>query len=177
MPFTDDPLVVEQVDAKLWKVREQITYHGERDVFAVTPGSCTDFASVPRLVVWLIPTYGIYTKSAILHDYLLRERVVSRRDADGIFRRSLHEQGVSVPRRRLMWAGVRLGSRMDGASVGEWLVFALVAVLAVAFVAVPALAVQVFLLIFWLIELLFWVVDLGPGQVRAPRPKPQFRSA
>ena len=44
MPFTDDPLVVEQVDAKFWNVREQITYHGERDVFTIPPRSCTDFA-------------------------------------------------------------------------------------------------------------------------------------
>jgi hypothetical protein len=30
----------------------------------------TDLASVPRLLTWLVPRYGTYTKAAVLHDYL-----------------------------------------------------------------------------------------------------------
>lgn len=40
---------------------------------------------------------GVYTRSAILHDYLLQTGVVPVRDADGLFRRSMRELGVSCP--------------------------------------------------------------------------------
>jgi hypothetical protein len=30
----------------------------------------TDLASVPRSLTWLVPRYGMYTKAAVLHDYL-----------------------------------------------------------------------------------------------------------
>ena len=57
-----------------------------------------------------------------------------------------------------MWAGVRLASRMSNADVKQWLAFLVVAPLGLAFVAVPALVVQVFLILFWVIELAFWLV-------------------
>lgn len=30
----------------------------------------TDLASAPRILTWLLPGYGKYTKAAVLHDYL-----------------------------------------------------------------------------------------------------------
>lgn len=115
MPFLPDSRVlVEALDAVRWRLAETLVYEGEVDRFVVPAGYVTDFATVPRIAVWLIPRFGNYTRAAILHDWLLTDALpagmVTARDADGIFRRVLRELGVPVSRRSLMWVGVRLGS-------------------------------------------------------------------
>lgn len=176
MPFLDGEVVVRQVDETSWEVCRPVVYAGRTDTFTVPTGFRTDFASVPRMVVWLLPTYGLYTRSAILHDYLLAERTVSRADADGLFRRSMRELGVSGPRRWMMWSAVRAASRMQGATGGEWLAFVLVAVPSLAFVAVPALTVQVFLVLFWFVELLAWGLARAAGRPRSRPAVPLWTS-
>ena len=113
MPF-DSVLVVRRTSDQLWEVVEPLVYRGRRDTFVVPDGFLTDFASVPRVVVWLIPRFGRYTPAAVLHDWLvtagLITGVVSSRDADGLFRRVLQELGVPPVRRWLMWCGVRWGA-------------------------------------------------------------------
>lgn len=58
-------------------------------------------------------------------------------------------------------AAVRRIYGMRSAIKAEWLAFAVVVPLALLLVAVPALAVQVFLLLSWLVELLAWAVGGG----------------
>uniref|UniRef100_UPI002454BD7F DUF1353 domain-containing protein n=1 Tax=Nocardia abscessus TaxID=120957 RepID=UPI002454BD7F len=119
MAFVGGGPVVEELDAKFWRVTEPLVYRGATEEFVVPAGFRTDFASVPRALVWLIPRYGNYTRAAILHDYLLSSNAVSVADADGIFRRSLHELGVSLPRRWMMWAAVRAAPPLRGASTAH----------------------------------------------------------
>ena len=95
----------------------------------------TDLASVPRVMTWLFPRYGQYTKAAVLHDYLCQTvgqetiavyptqadngagadagemeeqliQVTDRSDADEIFRLVMTELGVPWARRWLMWSAV-----------------------------------------------------------------------
>ncbi len=70
----DEPTVVdvEQVNDVEWRLLTKIGYTGKTQRFEVPVGSNTDFASVPRMFVWLLPRYGRYTKAAILHDHLWR---------------------------------------------------------------------------------------------------------
>lgn len=113
MPFTEEnPVVVRELAGFMWRLEQPLEYQGRDDTFLVPAGFETDFASVPRALVWLIPAYGDYTRAAILHDYLLTERLgeISSTDIDGIFRRVLQELGTSFGRRWLMWAGVRWGA-------------------------------------------------------------------
>ncbi len=77
---------------------------------------------------------------------------VSRSDADGIFRRVLHELGVSAPRRWLMWAGVRIGCGMQGATPQDWYYVVLLSVPAALFMLVPLLVVLPFGALFRLVE-------------------------
>jgi hypothetical protein len=113
MPFVSGcRVVVEQVDECRWRLVEPVRYvGGQGDAFEVPAGYVTDFASVPRIAVWLIPVFGRYTLPAILHDRLLTDYLaagaISSVDADGLFRRSMREMGVAPVRRYLMWAGVR----------------------------------------------------------------------
>lgn len=177
MPFIDGNVDVREKGEKEWELLASVTYQGRDEPFTVPVGYPTDFASVPRLVVWLIPRYGIYTRAAILHDFLCSTAPVPRADADGIFRRAMQELGVSVPRRWLMWAAVRAASLMKGADRGQWLAFLLVAPLGLLFVAIPASVVQVFLGLFWLIELVFWAVAKAFGRTSEPVPSLQVKAA
>ncbi|MFJ2668581.1 DUF1353 domain-containing protein [Nocardia fluminea] len=177
MGFIGGGPVVEELDAKFWRLTEPLSYQGAVETFTVPAGFRTDFASVPRALVWLIPRYGAYTRAAILHDYLCRTGEVGFADADGIFRRSLHEAGISVPRRWMMWAAVRLGSRLRGARAVDVLGWLLIAVPSVVFLAVPVLVVTAALLVFWIVELGFWVVGRLAHRTVEPPPSPQMKTA
>jgi hypothetical protein len=137
MPFlTDvDTITVRRHGDDMWALTEPVVYRGQTDTFTVPRGYVTDFASIPAVVVWLIPRYGRWTPAAILHDYLItdilpRGRGVLEqdrdpdaptcRDVDGIFRRVLRELGVSTPHRWLMWTGVRWGALFGGRRDGWW---------------------------------------------------------
>jgi len=174
--FDDGNIIVRQLDAKKWRLEESLTHRAKLQTFYVPALFETDFASIPLVFVWLIPRYGVYTKAAILHDYLCESDKIDRADADGIFRRSLRELGVSTPRRWMMWAAVRAASRMRGADAGQWFGFLITAPLSILFVAVPAVTVQVFLVIFWLIELAFWTGQRALGREPA-LPKLRARTA
>src|SRR5262245_24845797 len=113
MPFESD-VVVREVDDNTWELVEPLRYVGNNDRFLVPDGFRTDFASVPRVFVWLIPKYGRYTKAAILHDFLCEESKAGRfdrDDADGLFRRAMRELGVPFLRRWIMWGAVSLATQ------------------------------------------------------------------
>ena len=179
MPFTDDDVVVKQTSDEQWELVDPLIYEGNQDAFLVQAGFSTDLASIPRPVVWLLPRYGRYTKAAILHDYLCHEAragLFKRDDADGIFRRTMRELGVSFVRRWMMWAGVRVGSGIEGLvrpGPGQLFLVLPIALLSLAFVAVPAAVILVALALFWLIELLFFVV-LRPFSRREKVNRPHF---
>ncbi|RDI49757.1 DUF1353 domain-containing protein [Nocardia mexicana] len=175
MGFIGAGPIVEAIDAESWRICQPIEYRGEYQTFVVPSGFRTDFASVPRALVWLVPRYGAFTRAAILHDYLTRGDEVSRADADGLFRRALRETGVSVPQRWMMWAAVRLGSRLSGASPGDIALFLLIAIPSTVFLVVPVVVVQLWLLLFWVVEALFWMFGRIAGRTDAPPPKPRVR--
>ncbi|GAA5059172.1 hypothetical protein GCM10023318_39400 [Nocardia callitridis] len=177
MPFVGRGPVVEEIDAQFWRVVEPLEYHGETESFEIPAGFRTDFASVPRPFVWLVPTYGVYTKAAILHDYLRSSKVVSEADGDGLFRRCLRECGVSMPQRWMMWTAVRLSSHLRGASPAALAVFTLTAVLSVIYLFVPAIVISVYLALFWLVEFAFWLPQRLLRRTNAEVPKPQVKSA
>lgn len=185
MPFTG-PVVVQEVDrgdGSRWQLVEPLTYQGRADPFVVPTGFETDFASVPRAFTWLIPRYGRYTKAAILHDFLSQRAAAGEFawvDADGIFRRTMRELGVRLLRRWLMWAAVRLRSIIEFAPTSLWtqgfgpmMALIVITVFGVAFLALPAVVVTVWTLVFALLEVVAWVptrlVRRG-APVNPPRP-------
>ncbi|GAB4587406.1 hypothetical protein Ntsu_52380 [Nocardia sp. IFM 10818] len=176
MGFVGGGPVVEEIDGKYWLLREPLVYRAEVQEFAVPFGFETDFASVPRALVWLIPRYGVYTRAAILHDYLIRSAVVSKADADGLFRRALREAGVSVPRRWMMWAAVRFASRLEGIAPGEFALLVLIAVLSLSFLAIPIAVIHIALFVFWMVELAFWACSRLARRTQAPAPGPELKA-
>ena len=176
MPFVTPGVAVRQVDATTWELLEAAIYAGHTDRFTVPVGFRTDFASVPRVLTWLLPRYGLFTRAAILHDFLVRSGAIGRADADGLFRRAMRELGVSFVRRWMMWAAVRLTSGLAGADATAVVQFVAVAVPSAAFLAVPTVLLQLWLVLFWLIQLLVWGVRrlLGGDE---PRPGMEMRAA
>jgi hypothetical protein len=104
-------VVVRQVDKANWEIERGFEYGAKTQVFRVMAGEKTDFASVPRVVVWLFARYGTYTLPAILHDHLYRVEVpaghITYPDSDGIFRRAMRERGVTFLTRWCLWSAVR----------------------------------------------------------------------
>jgi len=175
MPFRDGTVVdVEETTDKDWRVLKQIDYDGLRQSFSVPEGDGTDFASVPRALVWFLPRYGRYTRAAILHDHLWRKEVPAGKltlpEADAIFRRAMRELGVPFLRRWIMWGAVRLGAltKPNGRRRWlreSWLVFPL-ALIALPIVLPPAILVLLSLLVFFVVE---FIVYLPLRIVRAVR--------
>ena len=74
----------------------------------------TDLASVPMFLWGLIPSYGLQTRAALLHDVLsARANAIGgdegwrlRKEADRLFRIALLESEVAILRAVLMWCAV-----------------------------------------------------------------------
>jgi hypothetical protein len=116
MPFVSK-LQIQESGFTQWELISPVRYQGKYQQFLIQSGYVTDFATIPRILRWLINTYGPYTKAAILHDWLLTDlipaRSVTSYDADHMFKRVMREEGVSFPLRWLMWAGVRWGALVN----------------------------------------------------------------
>jgi len=172
--FKNPSVALKQISKRDWELLEGLIYEGNADTFYVPEGFVTDFASVPRFASWLIPTYGLYTPASILHDYLWRNPgIVNHADMDGILRRTLREAGVSLPKRWMMWTAVRAGSMLKSINFLDFLKFITIMILSVAFLFIPVVLVQIWLIVFWLIELVFWSAGRLFGSER-PRPIFEF---
>lgn len=180
-------LDITPVDAENWHVNGPLWIVGRNQRWEIERGFITDLASVPRVATPYVPRYGIYTLAAVAHDLLCRIAAglilacrtprqtdpktgrcrvcgllpwISRRDADGMFRRVLRTQGVSFPKRWCMWAAVRAASGVSDGDAREWLTVLLIGLLVVPFLAVPVLLTLLLLGMTWLVEQFFRLVGL-----------------
>jgi hypothetical protein len=115
----DSELSIQAAGPTTWKLLAPLIWTGTQgDTYRVPLGFVTDFASVPRFLHWLVLPYGPYTRAAVLHDYLIEERInhpdermrVTSRDTDGVFRRVMADLGTPWGKRWTMWAAVRAAS-------------------------------------------------------------------
>ena len=156
--------VVEQDGWRSWRTVEEIRWRSADGTKITVPaGTETDFASVPRSLVWFLPRYGRWTKPSIVHDYLWRSLSPSGevhwRDADRYFREAMEHTQVPLLRRWIMWSAVRWAALFKpGGWHGWWqdlpamLLFTLIGL---AFVLPPAVLIVPALLAFHIVE---WVV-------------------
>lgn len=99
----------DEADFFMWKLTQPLAFRSlvAGRVFVVPVGFLTDFASVPRLPLAYLLTGDTVHAPAVLHDWLIRERVVQRATADAIFLEAMEADGISWWRRKLMWLAVR----------------------------------------------------------------------
>lgn len=132
MPFAAPPKL-SYIGLGQYELTEDFLYLGRDQYITVPAGFVTDLATSPRVFWALIPPQGSYEAAAVLHDYLcvrLRKHwlyprtepasPVSARDADGLFRRVMREQGVGFLTRWAMWAGVRWGALFNKSRRAGW---------------------------------------------------------
>lgn len=145
------PLRVESIDECNWVLLEDLVWAGSKgDVFTVSRGEKTDFATVPWWSQAITPRTGTWTKAAVLHDKMCnllnefhkliaeRERLIkfgasltdleplyppdfTSNDADAVFRKNAREGGTDVFRSELLWVGVRFGAIGNSARRGGFL--------------------------------------------------------
>jgi uncharacterized protein DUF1353 len=154
-------LQVEEVDDVNWRLLSDLIFKSKDVEYRVPVEFQTDFASVPRATAWLYPRTGLYSKSAVLHDWLitcmLPTGYIDSVHVDRMFREAMKASGVTFPRRWIMWAGVRLGAlgnpkrRAGSLRTFPLLLFVLLAASPV--VLVPSLVVQIMLTLLWLVSL------------------------
>ncbi len=94
-------------DGTSWVLREPLLYKPNGHEIAVPAGFVTDFASVPRLLWFLLPKWGRHGNAAVVHDFLYWNQKTSRAYADRTFREAMEILGVLLGVRWAMWAGVR----------------------------------------------------------------------
>lgn len=142
-------LEVTPIDSKTWVLLEDFSWRGsEGDVFTVLAGEETDFATVPWWTQAILPRTGTWTKAAVLHDKMCRERAryyremrlwrqataygtlrayeppvapaFSSNDADFVFRKNARAEGTDPIRSELLWLGVRWGAAANPARHEGW---------------------------------------------------------
>ena len=110
--FTDVLLVSPVDDGKSWVLMRGFGYargsEDSGDVIEVPKGFVTDFASVPRLIQWLVPRWGKYGNAAIIHDWLYWQQEMSRREADRVFIEAMDVMKVFPLLKHLIYAAVRI---------------------------------------------------------------------
>lgn len=110
--FTALLIVMALPDGRLWRLMAPFAYHVRTypsdDVITVPDGFETDFASVPRILWWLIPPTGRYGKACVVHDWLYVTKTRPRIESDAIFLEAMEVLGVPRWKRLLMWLAVRM---------------------------------------------------------------------
>lgn len=90
-----------------WKVMKEFTYRG----YHIPAGFVTDGVTSPRALWWFEPPCGKCFEAAILHDYLIRYKVVNKKSADKEFYQALVEDvGTSKFKAKLMYYAVKFFS-------------------------------------------------------------------
>lgn len=110
------------VDWRLWMLEQPFIYEvgakGSGRVIEVPKGFMTDGASVPRFLWAVLPTWGSYSRAAVIHDYLLyclargepHPEAPTREAADLIFDEACCVCNVPILLRWLLSIGVRIGT-------------------------------------------------------------------
>lgn len=69
----------------------------------------TDLASIPQFLWNILPPIGAYDAAAVVHDYLYLYNGFTRKQADDVLNEAMGELEVIAWKRRLIYAGVRVG--------------------------------------------------------------------
>ncbi len=110
--FTTSLVVSPLVDGHRWRLENSFIYHVgtkySKNKIVVPKGFITDFASVPFLFWSILPPFGKYTKSTVLHDWLYHSHERSRLESDAIFYEAMTVEGVVPWKASVMYGAVRV---------------------------------------------------------------------
>ncbi|MCR6736573.1 MAG: DUF1353 domain-containing protein [Afipia sp.] len=133
--FTGELTITQlDVDYRTWRLEQPLVYEvGDENsghMIEVHKLFETDGASVPRIFWALLPTWGKYSRAAVVHDYLYNElregtephpEAPTRQRADAIFLEAMAVCGVGFMTRWIMWAAVRVFDSWHCRRPARWL--------------------------------------------------------
>jgi len=104
--------LISQPNKYLFRVLEDyvVEYAGMKIV--VPAGFETDLATVPRIFFSIFPPDGKYKEAAVVHDFLLSTKVLSRRKCDKIFFGLIRESNVGIIKAWTIYLAVRTFSKI-----------------------------------------------------------------
>jgi hypothetical protein len=108
-------------DGENWFLTRPLSYElpNTNLLVEVPPGFVTDFASIPRPLWSLLPTWGQYGPPAVVHDYLYWDQRCTREQADWIFLLGMEESDVGGIERFVIHRAVRWGGALAWRNNGK----------------------------------------------------------
>lgn len=104
------PVLIPFDDGEYWVLGDDLVFTiretGQRIV--VPRGFVTDFASVPRVFWSFFPKHGVYSRAAIVHDFLYWQQQCTREQADELFDIVMEDSDVDTTSRLTIYAAVRV---------------------------------------------------------------------
>lgn len=104
-----DELYAKTDKAGFWVLTDPLIWAEGNFTIIVPKGFRTDLASIPFVFRWLLNQNGGSRRPAVVHDWLYRNHIMSRKEADALFLRALKYEEVNRVGAWLYWAGVRVG--------------------------------------------------------------------
>ncbi|BAS04959.2 hypothetical protein [Ralstonia phage RSF1] len=110
-------------DKDLWFTDDAFTFYigetEEQKYVTVPDGFFTDGATVPRMLWWLFPPWGVYGQAAVLHDYLCQnlrltkngdnpDLKLTQTEVDKIFELAMKVLGTPWIKRKIMYWAVHI---------------------------------------------------------------------
>jgi hypothetical protein len=107
--FRNNLAVSPFADGKYWYLLEDFIWEPEAgEPITVLKGFVTDFASIPRPLWAILPTWAQYGPAAVVHDFLYWEQSLSRLRADEIMLEAMKDLKVSPLARGAIFKVLRL---------------------------------------------------------------------
>lgn len=108
-------LIVKSLDNNKWQIVSPFYFYFDETNknigVTIEEGFITDFASIPRAFWSILPPVGLYTKAAVVHDYLYQngEKLgFKRKFCDEMFLEAMRALRVSGVARYTIYSGVRI---------------------------------------------------------------------
>lgn len=105
--FQSNSIKVESDDGRNVVLLEPVTFIRRDGVSITVPvGSTADGASTPRFLWRVLPPFGNYWMSAILHDYLYRQSGFDKSFCDETFHEAMLDEPVNPILAKIIYLGV-----------------------------------------------------------------------
>jgi hypothetical protein len=120
------PLSLTELDTdwRMWRLETPLVYEvgelGSGRTIEVPAGFITDGASVPRFLWAICPTWGSYSRAAVIHDFLGTMLMAGTPPPEGmhqtiidrVFVEAMTVCGTNLVIRWAIWAAVRLAAKV-----------------------------------------------------------------
>jgi hypothetical protein len=110
--FTEALVITPLADGKSWIIVGDFGYDvgavNSNDRVSVDKGFATDFASVPRVLWWVLPKWGVYGNAAVVHDWLYWHQDRDRKQSDDIMLEAMSVLNVPELTKQLIYRAVRV---------------------------------------------------------------------